>query len=143
MRKISLYFQYFLGFLMVVIPALAGAQMAVEEDKARIITAPSGLEVELHEVMTNQIGDDLTYRFRFVAPKLIESGPSEDDRVTDMKFLCEEFALSELSEVDPTPLQVVISIADKAGEFGVYDPDINEFFEFYRVNGASCSWKLY
>ncbi len=123
--------------------AEVAAQMAVEEDKAEAVTLPSGLEVKLHEILSDQNGEAPSYRFRFVAPKLIESGLSEDSRVTDMKFLCEEYAVPKLSESHKKPLEVVISMADKVGEFGIYDPEITEFFEFYRIKDNACTWELY
>lgn len=120
--------------------ALAGAAMA---DAAEKVTLPSGLEAYLQEMLWDRPGGGLVYRFRFVSPAFSATDQDFDVVRGDLDHLCNDFALSKLSNVGPTPAQVIISLADRESEFGVIDPDISQVFEAYSVEDGACVWEVF
>jgi hypothetical protein len=96
------------------------------------------------EVIQNAMGPQgLTYRFRFVAPQITREGGTIDNvtAAADMDFLCAEFALSRLPESGPVPNQIIISMSDRAVDFGVPTPEATQYFEAYAVVDNSCIWE--
>ena len=123
---------------------LALAAGGVQAEQAfPLPTLPSGLEVVLQEKFLDIKPDgDLTYaRFRFVAPGLSgEGAPDFEARLKDMDVLCSDYALPHV-EVTPDKVdRIVISLADRALEFGVADPAATQFFEIYGVENGACIW---
>ncbi|WP_245770696.1 DUF6497 family protein [Roseovarius azorensis] len=113
------------------------AQGAAAQDEA--LPLPSGLEARLQEVLTDRPGDGLVYRFRFVA----EGFAVSEAVLADLSWLCESYALPRLSNIGPQPARVVISLADKPSEFGIYDPDVTQVFESFSLQGGACVWELF
>ncbi|WP_299848529.1 DUF6497 family protein [uncultured Roseovarius sp.] len=111
--------------------------------KADSVVLPSGLETHLQEMLWDRPGGGLVYRFRFVAPELSTDEADFDLVRADLEHLCNEFALPKLSNVGPMPGQIIISMADRASEFGVYDPDITQVFEAYRIEDGTCIWEVF
>jgi hypothetical protein len=123
--------------------AMAGP-VAAQQDKAKEerLVLPSGLEAGLQEVVSNQPGQGLTYRFRFVAPEF--TGKEEFESImADLEYLCMSYAIPRLPQIGPQPRQVVISLADRATEFGVFDPDAAQVFEAYRIEDGTCIWEVF
>jgi hypothetical protein len=58
-----------------------------------------------------------------------------------MTHLCEVLALPYIAEYALTGDVIVISLADRATEFGVADRDAIQFFEAYRVQDGRCIWE--
>lgn len=103
---------------------------------------PSGLEASLQEMIWNQPGEGLTYRFRFLAPAFHDTSDLEQV-MEDLEFLCRSFALPKLANTGPLPGRVVISLADKPSEFGTFDPDVVQVFEAFSVSDGACIWEAF
>ncbi len=116
------------------IPAQAEGEQVLPGDKT-MLTAPSGLELHLQDVVWNAPGPDgLTLRFRFVAPTL--AGATDEMIATtseDMFWLCQTYALPRVPEGGPRPAQIVISVADRELPFGEPAPDALQLFEAYTI----------
>ncbi|SHM01724.1 hypothetical protein SAMN05443432_104140 [Roseovarius litoreus] len=126
---------------MALVLAIAGPATA-QQDKAKEerLVLPSGLEAGLQEVISDQPGQGLTYRFRFVAPEF--TGKEEFDSImADLEYLCISYAIPRLPAIGPQPRQVVISLADHPAEFGVFDLDVTQVFEAYRIEDGTCIWE--
>lgn len=107
------------------------------------IPVPSGHTVVLQDVVTSAEGSTgLAYRFRFVAPWIADE-PDFHLVSKDMEYLCEAYALPRLSNIGPSPSQIVVSFADRPVEFGVSAPEAIQYFEAFRPEGASCVWEFF
>ena len=120
--------------------ALAGVAVADATDK---VVLPSGIEAYLQEMLWDRPGGGLVYRFRFVSPAFSAMDQDFDVVRGDLDHLCNDFALSKLSNIGPTPTQVIISLADRESEFGVIDPDVSQVFEAYSVEDGACKWEFF
>ncbi len=127
------------GFvLLAALPVLA--QLAPKEEKPLFL--PSGLEAELQEMLWDRPGGGLVFRFRFVAPGF--TGEEVIEAVSlDLEFLCNTYALPRLANTGPNPSLVIISLADKPSEFGIYDAGVTQVFEAYRVENDTCIWEVF
>ncbi len=107
---------------------------------------PSGLSVELPEVLVDKVGSESWVRFRFVSSGI---GPSGDKTYSfaeiegDFVVICEQLALPYLSKHALDADKIVISIADRPVKFGVSDPEATQFFEQFRADGAVCIWEAF
>ncbi|MEQ9564663.1 MAG: DUF6497 family protein, partial [Pseudomonadales bacterium] len=63
--------------------------------------------------------------------------------LADLSWLCESYALPRISSIGPQPTRIVISLADKSSDFGVYDPDVIQVFESFSLQGGACAWELF
>jgi len=95
-----------------------------------------------YEVLTDQPGQGLAYRFRFVAPKISrDKGQADFEMIgRDMEYLCNSYALPKIAKGGPVPNQIIISMADRITTFGEPDPDATQFFEAFSIKGDGCSW---
>jgi hypothetical protein len=123
-----------LGLLLAALPAGA------EE-----VAVPSGQPVTFVEAILNEAGPEgLTARFRFIAPGIAEGGGVDfETAAADMEFLCQSYALPRIAATGPAPSQVVISLSASAVPFGEAAPDVTQFFEAYRIDGATCIWEAF
>lgn len=119
----------------------ADAPRKSSEDAATIVL-PSGLKAAFHEMLWNEPGEGLTYRFRFVAPALRTTGDVETV-TADLQFLCTRYALPKIAGTGPLPGQVIISLADKPSEFGTFNPDVIQVFEAFDVRSGACIWEMF
>ncbi|WP_134680110.1 DUF6497 family protein [Paracoccus ravus] len=73
------------------------------------------------------------------APDVLAQDPVHDDIV----WLCENWVLPRIASPAPRPQQIVISIADKDIPFGIYDPEVLQLFEAFRLppDRDSCEWE--
>ena len=105
---------------------------------------PSGRAVTFLDVVRGAPGPGgLTVRFRFIEPDLrdvIDATPY-DELEADMHFLCETYAVEQISNIGPQPSTVMISISDRPVEFGAQDPDVVQIFEAYRPENGACLWE--
>jgi len=121
---------------------LVRAPAAVAQEEA--LRLPSGLEARLFEVLTDRpSGGGLIYRFRYVAPGFAAGEGRLDAISGDLDWLCETHALPRIATIGPRPGRVVISLADRRSEFGVYDEAVTQVFEAYRVEGGRCIWEMF
>ncbi len=107
------------------------------------VLLPSGIEAHLQEMLWDRPGSGLVYRFRFVAPAFSTDDADFDIVQSDLAHLCNQYALPKLSNVGPMPGQVIISLADRESEFGIYDPDVAQIFEAYRIEDGVCIWEAF
>ncbi|MBE0454509.1 DUF6497 family protein [Roseovarius autotrophicus] len=124
------------------VPALVlGLAAAAQEEALRL---PSGLAARLFEVLTDRPeGGGLIYRFRYVAAGF-DAGPEQLEWLdADLSWLCENHVLPRISNIGPQPGLVVISLADREADFGVYDPDVTQVFEAYRPKGGACMQEMF
>ena len=119
--------------------ALAGGAGAAQE----MLDLPSGQVVEFHEMIWDEPGQGLVYRFRFIAPALGDGEMDFEAMMDDMAFLCTQYALPRVAGIGPQPNQIIISLSERATEFGVMSPDVVQVFEAYRVDGDSCIWEMF
>lgn len=115
--------------------ALCGTAAFATDDQ---LDVPSGQPVTFQEMIWDQPGGGLTYRFRFVAPEIGAEGRKYEDVEIDMHHLCQTYAIPRLAQTGPQPSQIVISFSQQATEFGIPDPDITQFFEAYRIENGAC-----
>jgi uncharacterized protein DUF6497 len=104
---------------------------------------PSGQTVELQEVLLDDTSGQTVVRFRFLAPAIARDGGTITftDAELDMAHLCETVALPYIAEQGIAAGKVIISLADRAVEFGTPDPDATQFFEGYRLENSTCIWE--
>lgn len=121
---------------------VAQAPLVGASEKDQVVL-PSGLKTHLQEMLWDRPGGGLVYRFRFVAPEFSTDGMDFDILRADLEHLCNEFALPRLANVGPEPGQVIISLADRESEFGIFDPDVAQVFEAYSVENGSCIWEVF
>ncbi|WP_219928992.1 DUF6497 family protein [Pseudoprimorskyibacter insulae] len=107
------------------------------------VTVPSGQPVEFLDMIWDQPGPGLFYRYRFVAPEIGQQGREFSDVAGDLEFLCNQYALPRVAETGPQPSQIVISLSSAPLEFGQADPDIVQFFEAYSVENGRCIWEVF
>ena len=122
-----------LGLMMV--PLAASAQLYSD--------LPSGQSVTLTEILMDENPGALWTRFRFVAPDIARDGGSVSSELAalDMDVLCNDVAAPYLIQEAIDPERVVISLSDRAVEFGAPDPAATQFFETYRLEDARCIWE--
>ena len=81
---------------MSMMPAISFAETARE----LVLDVPSGQPVDMHEVLTDRVGDEVWVRFRFLAPWIARSGGSIGfaEAEPDLEHLCKAVALPYLAE---------------------------------------------
>ena len=113
------------------------------------LALPSGQVLEFQEALREapgqQDGAGEVYRFRFVAHQIAPDagGLSFDDVLEDMQVLCQSYALPRLQGLEGTPERVVISLSERAVEFGTSAPDLTQYFEAYAIEDGRCIWEMY
>ncbi|WP_306005826.1 DUF6497 family protein [Aquicoccus porphyridii] len=132
--------------------ALAGVAMVAAGAKASagdpgampVPPLPSGLDAELHEMFLDVKPDGLlTYaRFRFIAPDIAGAdAPDFSERIGDMEFLCDSYAMPHVAATPEPVDRIVISLSDRAVAFGQPDPDATQFFEAFSIENGACIWE--
>lgn len=106
---------------------------------------PSGQPVSLSEVLLDAVGSESWVRFRFIAPEIAkETGTvSYGQAEGDFQALCDEFALTYMTDFDLTADVVVISLMDRPVPFGTSDPEATQFFEAFRPYADGCVWEAF
>lgn len=112
---------------------------------AEEVAVPSGQSVTLAEVLLDSLAGEPWARFRFVAPGIsrVNGRISYDVAIIDMEALCNSYALPYLDANKTEVARIVISMSDRALEFGASDPAATQFFETYRRENDSCIWEEY
>ncbi len=110
---------------------------------AGALEVPSGQPVALQEVLVEELGEETWLRFRFIAPDISRAGADigYEAAAGDMIHLCEMLALPYMAEYALKGDVIVVSLADRAVEFGVPDPEATQFFEAFRPVDNSCIWE--
>lgn len=119
------------------------ALLLLSATSANALDVPSGQPITLQEVLVDSVGAQSWLRFRFVAPQIARDGGTVDYEAAaeDMAHICDSFAIAYAQEYDLTADIVVVSLADRATEFGLADPDATQFFEAYRIEDGLCIWE--
>lgn len=110
------------------------------------IAVPSGQVVTLLDIIWNSEGPDgPTPRFRFVAPGIARVGGSVDFATAegDLQHLCDGFARGHLAQRGLDVPLVLLSMADRALEFGMSDPDATQYVEAFLVQGPTCVREIF
>ena len=101
---------------------------------------PSGQPLEFQESFYEEQADGALWaRFRFIMPA-IGGDVGYADVADDFLTLCEKYVLPSLEGQD-MPVQIVVSLADRATEFGKAAPEATQYFEAFRPDGPSCIWE--
>ncbi len=116
--------------------ALGSALMAMEP-------VPSGIAIELFEVLVDEVAGEDWLRFRFLAPELANetNGLTFEQVQADFDHLCGTVALPYISQFDLQADVVVISLLDRPVAFGEADPDATQLIEAFRVSEDECVWE--
>ncbi|MCH2075667.1 MAG: DUF6497 family protein [Rhodobacteraceae bacterium] len=102
---------------------------------------PSGQPLEFQDSFyERQDGGTLWARFRFIMPSIGDEGVSYAEVADDFMTLCENYVLPSMVGQD-LPAKILISIADRATEFGKASPEATQYFEAFKPDGASCIWE--
>ena len=122
---------------------LAGLGWSGASAAQQSVPVPSGQPVALAQVLVDEQPGETWVRFRFIAPQIARDGGSIDfDTATaDIEHLCQDLVLPYLAEAGLAPSRVIISLSDRAVEFGSADPDATQFFEAYKPQGGICIWE--
>ncbi|MCB5199549.1 DUF6497 family protein [Loktanella sp. TSTF-M6] len=113
---------------------------ATAQQTPQPIAVPSGLQIALADVIMDT--QARIARFRFLSPALAGG----DDAVTftevvdDLTWLCDVVVVPALQQQDWDGDQIVLSVSDKPTTFGIYDPQVVQFFQPFRVTDGRCSW---
>lgn len=101
---------------------------------------PSGQNVELFEVLIDQVGVESWLRFRFLAPQIgkLAGDLTFSDTEDDFIYLCSDVVLPYMQNFALEADVVVITLLDRAVEFGASDHDATQYIETFRVAGGSC-----
>jgi hypothetical protein len=104
---------------------------------------PSGQTVTLQEVILDDIGGSPVVRFRFLAPDIARNGGTVgfDQAALDMATLCETIAIPYIAQNAIAADHVVISLSDRAIEFGSTDPEATQYFDAFHLQDDSCIWE--
>jgi hypothetical protein len=127
--------------LHILAPAVMAGAVAGEEAAPRL-ALPSGLEARFHERLRDVAAAGEVVRFRFVASAFSDSMPFETV-MADLEYLCTEFVVPRVRSGGAVPDRVIISLADKPAEFGVFDPETDQVFEAYRIEDGACIWEMF
>ena len=114
---------------------IAAAPLAAQQP----VPVPSGQQVVLQEVLSDDTPGALWLRFRFVAPQLGAVG--QEASAADMDHLCSAVALPYLAEAGIEAERLVISLSEKPLPFGEAAPGVPQYFEIYRSGDSGCIWE--
>ena len=127
----------------VLIPPVHSYSERGNQQLVSTVSVPSGQVLELHEVLSDQVGQDKWMRFRFVAPQ-IGKRPGEKafaDVEADFEYVCTALALPYLEELGLAADVVAVSFLSEPVPFGVSDPNVTQFVEVFRISSGICEWE--
>lgn len=127
-------------------PPVAVAGILAFASPAAATELPSGVDAQLQEVLIERIGGETWARFRLVAAgidRAIEDAPGFRELEGDFPHLCAKLAIPYLESHAIDADRIVISIADRAVEFGISDPDATQYFELFRIDAGTCFWEAF
>jgi hypothetical protein len=122
-----------------------GGAVVIPAEDAAFVDVPSGQPVTLIDTVLNEPGPaGVAIRYRFLAPEIAPGASiSFDTAVIDIAALCDSYALPRLTDTDPAPDQIIISLSDRVVPFGQTDPEATQYFEAYRIEDGTCVWELF
>lgn len=109
--------------------------LAADGTGPAMIPVPSGQPLSLIEVLSEQDGAML--RFRFLTPQI---GAVYDYMAVypDFQALCDEQVAPALAMNEIAPDRLVLSMSAEPVPFGSDVPDVLQFFELFTVNDGVC-----
>jgi hypothetical protein len=109
------------------------------------ISAPSGQAVILHEWLheQNPWSGENQIVIRLVAPGIGAAGIDDAALRGDMDWACELWARPIAAAADEMAGMVVIEIMAAPTPRGTPTPEINRYYETYRLAGDACIWELF
>ncbi|QQA41324.1 DUF6497 family protein [Pelagovum pacificum] len=116
--------------------------LTATEAAAVEIETPSGQTLTLYDVVLEPGGG--MARFLFLAPGITMeegAGVTYTEVQDDFPWLCEEVVLPSLAANEWDAGEAVISMADREVEFGSRDAEAVQFFEVFKIDGATCVWE--
>ena len=118
---------------------LIAAALPASSAEAERIDLPSGLSVEVHEILD---AGDGGVRARFIAAEFNPMTVDPEVLLADMSALCQG-RIAALGVADPVPKRITVSIADRAAEFGVLNTDVRQSFEAFEIADGICIWEAF
>ena len=108
---------------------------------AQQISVPSGLDIALYDVILE--ADAQVARFRFLVPEIAVTGGHKvfADVIDDLQYVCDRVIVPALHGNGWQSGDVVMSVSDRPVDFGVYDPDVTQFFQPFRMEADACIWE--
>ena len=108
-------------------------------------SAPSGQAVMLHEWLDEQNpwSGESQIVIRLVAPMIGADGVDDAALRTDMDWACERWGKHIAQAAAATTGPIVIEMMAAPTLRGIPTPEINRFYETYRLAGDACIWELF
>ncbi|SEW24252.1 hypothetical protein SAMN04488515_1794 [Cognatiyoonia koreensis] len=117
----------------------AGIALIAAPAVAQELTAPSGLKLNLYDVI---IEDDAALaRFRFEVPEIADNGLPFADVADDLQALCNQTLLPGLQQSGWDEGQIVVQLSAEKVDFGATVPDITQYFQPFSIDGDACIWE--
>lgn len=106
---------------------------------------PSGQPVTLHEALIDDVNGQNWLRLRFIAPQIARSTGTIGYEVAeaDIAHLCRHVGLPYAQEYDLRPHTIVVSLMDRAVEFGTQDAEATQFFDAFVIENGTCIWEAF
>lgn len=107
------------------------------------MTLASGAVATLQEQMVEEADEGVVHRFRFVSEGFDPVANTPESIQSDLELLCTDYAIPALAGAGMEAEHVIISLADRAVEFGVRDPSVWQVFEAFSIEDGACIWEMY
>jgi len=117
--------------------------LATTAQAQSLIKVPSGQPVTFQDVIWEAEGGENTYRFRYIAPDIARDGGNVgfEQAEGDLRYLCENSALPVLIEQKKAVDHIIITLSDRAVDFGKTDPEATQYFDSYTPDHTACIWE--
>lgn len=129
--------------LVALLPAIA---MAEAWPTAEVI-APSGQAMILHEWLDEQTpwSGEPQIIIRLLAQMIGAGGVDDASLRADMDWACDNWGrpIATATAAGATASTIVIEMMAAATPRGTPTPEINRYYETYRLNGDACIWELF
>lgn len=100
---------------------------------------PSGFDYRLQEELSDVMPDgQRVLRLRYVAEQIGSEGGAYEAVSDDFAVLCMRDALQRAQSASDPFAQVVVSLSSKESKFGVFDPNVIQYFEAFTVQNNTC-----
>lgn len=124
------------------IAAVPMLMQSCEKEAETASDIPSGFNHSLFETLDDVMPDGKrVMRLRYVAEDM--TADDHQKVAEDFAALCARDALPRQAEAQPPFDQAVISLANKKSEFGVFNPDVTQYFEAFTLENDTCIWEAF
>jgi hypothetical protein len=109
------------------------------------VRAPSGQAMALQEWLDEQNpwSGERQIVIRLVAPGIGAAGIDDAALRADMDWACDNWARPIAAAADAMTGMVVIEMMAAPTPRGTPTPEINRYYETYRLSGDACIWELF